>query len=342
MQGLGPRDLKKNVLKQDLCIGCGACLELCPYLRLHHGRAVMLFDCDLETGRCSAFCPRTDEMQDQDRLNRPPAESTASHPFGTHREILAARAGSAMSGGDFQNGGTVSSLIAFALDNQLIDRALLTDREGLRPLPRNVSTPEEVLACSGSKYMLAPTLSGLNRSIRQGLLRNGVVGTPCQAKAVARIRNNPLQQPDFQDPVTVSIGLFCTWGLDPHRLERFLSEHLCGETLLKMDIPPPPAAVLRIETETRQLEILLERIRHLIPPGCLVCPDMTAEFADISVGVLEEDPAWNLVIVRTAAGADLLAGAKKSDWIETRPVPTASLERLSRAAAGKKQKETPP
>ncbi len=342
MQVLGPHELKKTVLDQDLCVGCGACADLCPYLKIHRGRAVMLFDCDLEMGRCYAYCPKTRSESDG---SRPPSPDTASpeHPLGCFQRIVIARAGPGMEPGSFQSGGTVSTLIAFALETERIQQAVLTGLEGLQPVPRTVASSQDALACAGSKYMLTPTLAALNQSLKHGLTQTGLVGTPCQASAAARMRSNPMQQDGFQDPLSLVIGLFCTWSLDPCRFAAYLAQRLGpGEHLLTMDIPPPPAKAMEVQTDSQRLYLPLDDIRPLIPKGCAVCQDMTAESADISVGVLEEDPSWNLVLVRSETGADLLRAAEEADRLETRPAPPESIQQLVRAAARKKHKEVQP
>ena len=51
--------LKKDVLESGLCTGCGACVGLCPYQVIYHDRTVQLHRCDLDEGKCYAFCQRT-------------------------------------------------------------------------------------------------------------------------------------------------------------------------------------------------------------------------------------------------------------------------------------------
>ena len=51
--------LKRYILDEGLCTGCGACVGLCPYQVIYHDRTVQLHKCDLENGKCYAFCPRT-------------------------------------------------------------------------------------------------------------------------------------------------------------------------------------------------------------------------------------------------------------------------------------------
>jgi coenzyme F420 hydrogenase subunit beta len=253
-------------------------------------------------------------------------------------EIVTARAGDMAPKGAFQAGGTVSSLISFALRTGLIEAAVLTDQEGLIPFPRIINRAEDVVTCASSKYTVAPTLSALNRALRNGYSRLGVVATPCQATALAQIRINPLDREDFRDPVGLLVGLFCTWAVDTRGLISLLSKRLDPRGILKMDIPPPPAEIMVIETEEGRLEIPLGDVRPLIPKGCLICPDMTAEWADVSVGVLEGEPHWNTLIVRTQRGKDLVREAEADGWLVTGKIPDENRDHLSFAAAGKKSR----
>jgi coenzyme F420 hydrogenase subunit beta len=337
MRCFGPKELLEDVYKKDLCVGCGACVELCPYFRSHKGKTAMLFPCDLAQGRCYAYCPKAEV--DLDALaQRWWGKVYEGDPLGNHLAVVKARVGKKAPGGLFQAGGTVSSLITFALDQGIIDAAVLTDREDLIPVPRLVSRGEDVAACATSKYTAAPTLSALNRAVQQGCRKIAVVGTPCQVTAVAQMRANPLDKPDFKDPVALVVGLFCTWALDTRKLLGLLSMRLDLQKVKKMDIPPPPAEVLVIETDDEKVEISLSEIRPIIPHGCTVCPDMTAEWADLSVGILEGDPHWNTLIVRTERAQALVDNASDAGWLLSEAIPPENLAHLRIAAANKKKR----
>ncbi|NJL59551.1 MAG: hypothetical protein HC887_07825 [Desulfobacteraceae bacterium] len=186
--------------------------------------------------------------------------------------------------------------------------------------------------------MASPTLSVFNRSVKDGYRRIGVVGTPCQMTALAQIRTNPLDMPDFEDRVGLSVGLFCTWALDTRRFTVFLSELVKPETIRKTDVPPPPAEIMVIESENGRMEIPLSEIRAMIPQSCGICPDMTAEWADISVGAVEGRPGWNTLIIRTERGKEVVQNACEQGWLMTEAMPEKNLENLRNAATHKKHR----
>lgn len=337
MKIFGANQLVEDVHDRGLCIGCGACVNLCPYFKNYRGKTAMLFPCTLSSGRCYASCPKAE--LDLDELSaiyfQKPYDGS---PLGSHREVFIARAGSAAAKGEYQAGGTVSALMAFALKKGLIDAAVLTGREGMVPVPRLVTDPEEVKGCATSKYMAAPTLAGLNQGVREGFRRMGVVATPCQVMSVAKMRSNQLNKEDFEDPVALVVGLFCTWALDARALTDFLSQKLDVAKIRKMDVPPPPSEVFIVETEDGKLEIPLDEIRALVPDACQVCPDMTSEWADVSVGVLEGAPDWNTLIVRTEKGEQLVRDASEAGYLTLDKIAAENLDHLCFAASNKKKR----
>ena len=112
--------------------------------------------------------------------------------------------------------------------------------------------------------------------------------------------------------VVYVIGLFCTWALDYRKLFAYLSGRIDIADITGFDIPPPPAERFVAKTKNGDASFPLSEIRPLVKESCKTCIDMTSEFADVSVGVREDDPSHNLLIVRTKKGEDLVRGAAES------------------------------
>ncbi|MBU2643143.1 Coenzyme F420 hydrogenase/dehydrogenase, beta subunit C-terminal domain [bacterium] len=337
MQTGGFKELSEQVFSKDLCSTCGACVGICPYFKVHTGKVIPVFNCDLEKGRCYAQCPKTGidfEKLSQNYFSQPYQENV----LGTYIKIVTSKAGKNVNGGLFQNGGTVSALISFALENGTIEGAVLTDVEGLIPVPKIVENAGDVLKCASTKYAAAHTTSVVNEAAMQGRQNLGVVGTACQLTGVAQIRANPLEKTDFTDPVSFTIGLFCTWALDTRKILEYLSGKLDPATITGMDVPPPPAEVFVVKTNNGQTELPLSEVRTLIPNGCSVCPDLTAEWADLSVGAFEGKSEWNTLIIRTDKGEELVNQAVEAGFLILDEFPAESLEHLTLGAGNKKKR----
>ncbi|MDY7030440.1 MAG: Coenzyme F420 hydrogenase/dehydrogenase, beta subunit C-terminal domain [Thermodesulfobacteriota bacterium] len=337
MQLFGSKELLEDVIHKNLCIGCGACVDLCPYIRSHKGRIAMLFPCTLEKGRCWAYCPKV-EVDLEELSERIFAGPYKGDPLGHHRAVKIARAGNAVPKGPFQAGGAVSALMSFALKKGHISGAVLTGRDGFLPVPRMVTDAVGVFGCSSSKYTAAPTLSALNRALREGYERLGVVATPCQTMAIAQMRGNPTGEEDFTDPFGLVVGLFCTWALDFSAFEKFIPKYVDKDTITKMDIPPPPSEIMEIFTENDRIEIPLKEVRELVPNTCAYCTDMTSEFSDISVGVLEGRPDMNTIIIRTEKGDEIVNQAQEEGYLIVDDIPGENLNHLVEAALNKKRR----
>jgi coenzyme F420 hydrogenase subunit beta len=186
--------------------------------------------------------------------------------------------------------------------------------------------------------MAAPSLSSVNLAARQGYRRIGVVGTPCQMVAVAQMKSNPLGEEAHKVPLTLAVGLFCNWALDTRRLIDLLSEKLDISSIKGMEIPPPPANILVLATASGRVEMALSEIKPLIPHTCFICPDLTAELADVSVGMFEGRPGWNTLILRSDKGTALIEHACREGFVETEDFPAENLRHLSRAAGNKKDR----
>jgi coenzyme F420 hydrogenase subunit beta len=332
----GQQTLIEKVLNKGICVKCGACVGLCPYFSYWDGEVIALDACQAETWRCLQYCPRAGYEGTALRDNGTKEKET----IGPIKEISAARAADKQSRELGQYGGVVSSLLIFAMKKNFIRSAVVTDSGNAKPSPsgRLVKSPSEILECSGSRYAAAGSLATLNQAVDRGEDRIGVVGLPCQMEALERMARSTSDAVERTKRVKLKIGLFCTWALDHRLLKRFLEARCIEGPVRKFDIPPPPAETFMLLTQSGWVHIPLGEVRTLVQKGCGLCADMTAEWADISVGAVEGRNNWNTVIIRTKAGAKLFKAAVDEGVIEIEELPRENLDHLTEAASNKRKR----
>lgn len=336
--------IRDQVLARELCTGCGACVGLCPYQQFHHDRTAVIHECDRTDGRCSAYCPRS--PGDLNALRAALFEAADLTPeLGAVKGLYMTRATDPALRTRAQHGGTVSALVRLALAQGVISGAVLA--EGGGDLPGRgvlVEDPERVEGLAGSKFTASATVAAFNQASQAGSGPIGVVATPCQALALAKMRARPWPGDEARvSRLGLVIGLFCGWALDWRRLRALLAAKAPGQTLVGMDIPPSKHACMEVYTSGGTIEIPIEEVQAGLRESCRTCFDMTCEFADISVGGgrspegWDKDKGWNQVLVRTAAGQQLLDLAREQGSLELCEVPEGNLERLKAASMRKKQ-----
>jgi coenzyme F420 hydrogenase subunit beta len=340
----GQKELEEEVLAAGLCTGCGACVNLCPYQASWKDRTVTLHPCDLTQGRCYSFCPRTPaDLSAMQAALYDPEDLTPE--VGALKGFFIVRAADEEIRRRGQHGGTVTALAALALREGLIDAAVLTEEgEGLLPRSVTIRDPETAVLYGKSRFVVSPTVAEFNRTLREEARRIGVVATPCQALALAKMRLESLSAAESGiEKLALVVGLFCGWALDWRRLSGLLAKSMDPGCVTGMDIPPSAHHTLEVNAGNETVRVSLDEVIPCVRDACRTCPDMTAEFSDLSVGSArlpggwDEARHWNQVIVRTARGAELLELARRRGVLEFREVPAGNLERLKAASLRKKR-----
>jgi coenzyme F420 hydrogenase subunit beta len=332
----GMKELYNEVINAGMCAVCGACVGDCPYSVFYKGKVRMLDYCNRTDGHCYEYCPRT--FTDLDAVSQKiHGVRYAGDEIGPCRTIFMARSKDKKVLEKAQYGGVVTTLLSLALSEGIIDKAVLAKTTGEKlPAGFVASTAKEVLECAGSNYMAFPALEAINRLPRDNKDRLGVVVTPCQALALAKMRLNPPTERANIENVKLVVGLFCTWALSYDRFYQFLKDNVDLPKVRKFDIPPPPANRFDVYIGKEVKSFSLDEVRNYRMETCAYCTDMTAEFTDISVGSVEGTEGWNTVIVRTQRGEDIVDIAKKKGLIEVKPLGAAGLSHLKQASLNKK------
>jgi coenzyme F420 hydrogenase subunit beta len=222
----------------------------------------------------------------------------------------------------------VTALLLSALEQGHIDGALVVTSDPDNPtfpLVTVARTPEDIQAAAQSKYCLAP-VNALLDQIQSHSGRLAVVALPCQAHGLrlAQALNLAITR-----KVTMIIGIFCGFNVGYEGttyLLRKLGMHADEVVRIEHRGGPWPGG-FQAETRSGQMGFIPKHqytYVHLMyaPEGCWYCPDLTAEFADLSVGDywLGEARAYSMVMGRTVTGQALLQRAVERKDVIIEPI----------------------
>ena len=269
---------------------------------------------------CYYQCPAVEFSSDDVEYFIHGRTRACDEPLGIYRQAFTARARSPDIKAKGQDGGVVTALLAYALESKLIDAAVVTGRdEKWTAHPVVATSYDDLVQNAGTKYTPSPTILGVRSAIEEyGKSKIGLVGTPCQIRALRRIQTSPLGNRKLAQAVTLSIGLFCmesykhnslienylvTRGLDPTRLTRVGIKK--GQFVAYSD-------------ETEVLRVPLKELDGFVRGSCTRCVDFTSEYADVSVGAIGSPSGYSTTLARTQAGLELVQSAEKAGFIELR------------------------
>jgi len=325
------RELKREVVDTGLCTGCAACVMACPrdvlgytddYFPVQIGEGMSHDQCvigDRGCDICTRACPRFRAWEsdlDQTLFGR---VRTADEPYGMTRSILLTRATDAGIAKAGQDGGLVSQLLIWGLENDRIDGALtsqiVTERGPFDAAPFLATTREDVLATAGSRYTYSANPLAMAEADERKLKQIALVGMSCQASINGTVEAYNVNK--YKRKIALTIGLLCSKTFTYDGQKQVLADH-------GIDI----ADVIKINIKGRYQvwtndgeyhEIPLKPFHAYTRPGCKLCPDFAAEHADISCGGIGADDDWTLTLVRTARGEEWIQGLLDEDLIIAKP-----------------------
>ena len=313
--------LEKEVVSRENCAGCAACVVVCPVRCLDYSeeKPKLVKKCTA-CGICAQICPRYDFSLPTVEKFVFSRERKPEEDFGIYRRIVIAQAQDENILQVCQDGGVVTALLKFALENGLVDGAAvsgLSENRPFYPVPKLATTPQEVLECAGTRYFYSPNLIAFQEGIKQKKENLAFVGTPCQINALRKIEMFPLKK--YANPLRLTIGLMCT---EAFTYEGLMEKHIQRELginshdISKMNIK---GKVLVTTKNGETKAIPLKEAKKYARKGCVSCADFSAELADISAGGLGLS-GWTFIIIRTEKGEELFQSVEKKGLIKTKPV----------------------
>jgi len=328
-------ELLTEVVTSGLCTGCAACVVACPHDVLSYddtGGRYKPFHVDADGGpdscthgvkgctMCTRACPRFRLWEPEIDTHLHGRERTAEEVAGISSDVLLVRATDPSVHTAGQDGGLVSAMLIYALENDIIDAALVSALEGdgstWKAVPAVATTRDEVLGTAGSRYTYSANPLAYPQAIEAGAERIALVGMGCQASAPAVMQTRKAGK--IARRLSLTIGLLCSKTFDDAIFPELFEEKygIARADIVKMNIK----GVFQVWTKDGEFhEIPLKEAHAWTREGCTSCPDFAAEHADISTGGIGASDDWTLTIVRTDKGRDLLDAMIAAGAVETRP-----------------------
>jgi coenzyme F420 hydrogenase subunit beta len=332
-------NLEAEVIYNGLCCYCGTCGAFCKeYITYEDELPKTKKKCYEICGACYDFCPRTFFAPfevDRAVFGDVRKDGLLGYYQG---EIRSARATDTGVTDKAQDGGVISALLLFLLEQGEIDAAVVTktsEEKAWQPEPCIATTKEDILASAGSKYTQCPTVLGVGDAFEQGYQNIALVGLPCHIEGMRKVQLSK----GFDvgaDRVKLLIGLFCTETFDSAMLTTVLEKlGTSFEDVEKFNIRKGSFIVYTKSGD--ELKMPVRKMRAYAREACNYCYDFAAEFADVSVGSIGSDDGWSTVIVRSDAGKDLLKRAEAAGLIETKKLSKEQIKNLKKLASFKKR-----
>lgn len=349
-----------HVVKKGLCTGCGTCYSICPSSAIDlikddtkgiyqpHTIQIKCKNCKI----CTEICPG--HSVDFDHLN---LEIFGKNPnniyIGNYENCRMGYSTDQKIRYNSASGGLITQTLLFALENGIINGALVTRMKRNNPLdpePFIARTKKEIVEAAKSKYCPVPANIALKEILNSDDGEKfAIVGLPCHIHGVrkAELRNNKLK-----NKIAIHIGIFCAKTISFSGTKILLENLGIKETdVEKLDYRGdgwPGKMTITLKSGKRKYldisEYYSNRFDLSVPWRCLLCSDFSNELADLSFGdawlpeiMARDKVGTSIVISRNAAVENLITNMEKAKLITICKIDFESVKRSQENFAWKKK-----
>ena len=337
-----------NVVKQDLCTGCGACL-----FRAQSNEWKMDWNKEgflvptLENGESQMnetainVCPfnpyPANEVRTEDELaNLFLKEAPHHHPkVGRYYNTYAGYSEKYRL--TSSSGGLATYILNELFEQQIIDAVItVAEGEGKHYEYKLITRQEDLLATSKTKYYPVTMADALNE-LKDFDGRVAVVGIGCFIKAVRLLQH---YNPELREKIVFTIGIICG-GLK----SKFFGEYLAAKAGVQNNEFTQPQFRIKdyestagdysfgcLDNKGTEKQIKMQTVGDMWGTGmfkcnaCDFCDDVTTELADISLGDAWIPPynndgkGTNVMVTRSALAEKLINSGVQTDKLKVQPM----------------------
>jgi len=310
-------------INPDHCTFCGTCVGICPHdaLIIKNEKILQIADCK-KCGLCYEICPG--RSIDFTQLNKKLFDTKdCDNRIGFYRIIAKGYSSDDSIRKNASSGGVVTAILLSLLDKGLIDGAIIVGTsitDPLKPEVKIARNREEIIRASQSKYCLVPVNAILQKLIHEEG-KFAFVGLPCHIHGLRKLQL--LGLPD-SEKILITIGLYCGFNMHFEGTE-FLLKKMGVEKKDVIDLKyrgngyPGGFFVKTTNNEYFLNKHIYNLINPVfIPQRCLVCADLTNEFADISVGDIWKtsgEKGRSSIIIRSSLGQEVFDNSIQGKYL---------------------------
>lgn len=321
----------ESVVSAGLCTGCGTCAGICPEecIEITTKNPVPIYDvikCK-DCGLCFDVCPG--HSVNFPAINKQLFGTDKIEPLGIFKEAYVGYSTDPEIRKNSSSGGIVTALLLYALENNLVDGAIVVGQKKEVPWlaePFVAKSKKEVIDAQQSKYTIVPVNSILKR-IKSEKSKFAFVGLPCHVhglRKAANVNTKIIEKIDFI--VGIYCGLSSTLGATEFTLRKLGIKNFDDIKKLEYRGGEWPGG-FKVTLKNGGIKII-DKFRHnyvvslFLPDRNKICIDFANDFTDISVGdawipeLISERKGWSIVLVRTEKGGKILREAEKEGYIK--------------------------
>ncbi|PKP58824.1 FeS-binding protein [Candidatus Atribacteria bacterium HGW-Atribacteria-1] len=314
----------ENILKNQMCCGCGTCAGICPtdaikmqinkrgfYIpKINEARCT---HCKL----CDKVCSQINKTNNFNELNKFVFGKISDDKLiGNYINCYVGCSIDENLRFESSSGGMITQILISALEKGIINGALVTRMKKDNPLipePFIARTRDEIISAMGSKYCPVPVNIALNEILNS---KEGekfvVVGLPCH---ILGVRKAELLIPKLKKKIVLHLGILCSGIKSFFGTEFILERRGIKKENVKnikyrgngwpgyMQVEHPNGTMYLSDTALLYYGGAFGTL--FTNKCCISCNDFTAELSDISFG-----DAWNIE-KKDTKGTSLLISRSK-------------------------------
>lgn len=316
----------EDVVKSNLCIGCGFCTVNGNY-RMEYSASAGMFvpkaTPNKKGKRCEeefAICPGKgyNIYQDSAQLYEPDGAYSLDLGFVNRKYVVSSLDERVMA--NASSGGIMTALLLHLLEKKVVDNVVVTKYiytdNGPRTKTFFTNNYTDIFESQGSKYSPVNMVSFLEELDKFKHQRFAFVGTPCQ---IASLRKIAERDDAVKKNLLVTIGNFCGgFKSDKHVLKIAKRHHVDYKniTTFRFRGGGQPGSLVMKDHHGGKYEVPYPNYTGYTGYSkmlrCHLCVDATGELADISCGdawlekYMNDEKPWSVVITRNPFVTNIL------------------------------------